>query len=274
MQPFTDDMFSHLVEFKNTDFSSYEYPALVEAIKQDAVIVIPELIIALALGFVVQILALFAAFRTYSGDRYSLAELVREISKGSALKGPSITAAVATALGLAWIAVLVALLSVMTTRGHPVVLSVQGIVFALAFLAFLCFTVLAVVSVAVSVSDEECSGVRALRRAWRLMTRVRRKEGLVLVLVAHLLPAVVNPAYGVAVAYAKKSMVMTLCMLAVHAFLSGAQQLFYLAAAMVYYYEAMESKEVAPCGYAKDPIRGRKCPTDDPEDRSKDCSFC
>jgi hypothetical protein len=28
MQPFTDDMFSHLVEIKNTDLSSYEYPAL------------------------------------------------------------------------------------------------------------------------------------------------------------------------------------------------------------------------------------------------------
>jgi hypothetical protein len=154
---------------------------------------------------------------------------------------------------------------------------VQGLVFALAFLGFLCFAVVAVVSVAASVADEECSGVRALRRAWRLMTRVRRKEALVLVLVlvAHLLPAVVNPAYGVALAYAKKSVAaVALCMLAVHAFLSGAQQLFYLAAAMVYYYEAMESKEVAPCGYAKDPIRGRKCPTDDPEDRSKDCSFC
>ncbi|KAM0900560.1 hypothetical protein ACQ4PT_020564 [Festuca glaucescens] len=255
VQPFTDDLFSHLshvIEIKSTDLSTYEYAEHLEAIKQDAVIVVPELIIALALGLVVQILAFFAASTTYSGDRYSVAELVREMSKGSALKGPSITIAVVTALNLAWMGILVALVSVMM-RGRPVVLSVQGLVFALAFLAFLCFTVLAVVSVAVSVSDDECRGVRALRRAWRLMTRVRRKEGLVLVLVAHLLPAVVNPAYGVALAYAKKSTAVALCVLAVYAFLSGAQQVFYLAATTVYYYEAMEIKEAAPCGYAKIP---------------------
>jgi hypothetical protein len=48
-------------------------------------------------------------------------------------------------------------------------------------------------------------------------------------------------------------MAAALCMLAVYAFLSGAVQVYYLAAATVYYCEAMDSKEEAPCGYAKIP---------------------
>jgi hypothetical protein len=243
-------MVSHLIEIKeNTDTSSAEHAWLLEEVKQDAAIVVPELIIALAVASVFQVLGLFAASTTYSGNRYSLAELVREVSKGSALKGPSITVAVVTALSFAWMAALAALLPVVT-RGRPV-LSVQGVMFIVAFVAFLCFAVLSLVGVAASVADEECRGVPALRRAWRLMTRVRRKEGLALVLVAHLLLTVVIPLYRVALVNAKKSMAVCLCMLAVYAFLSGAQQLFCLAAATVYYYKAMETKEAAPCGFAK-----------------------
>jgi hypothetical protein len=244
-------MFSHLIEIKeNTDSSSAEHAWLLEEVKQDAAIVVPELIIALAIASVFQVLGLFAASTSYSGNRCSLAELVREISKGSALKGPSITIAVVTALCLAWMAALAALLPVVT-RGRRPVLSVQGVMFIVAFVAFLCFAVLSLVGVAASVADEECRGVPALRRAWRLMTRVRRKEGLALVLVAHLLLTVVIPLYRVALVNAKKSMAVCLCMLAVYAFLSGAQQLFCLAAATVYYYKAMETKEAAPCGFAK-----------------------
>uniref|UniRef100_A0ACD5XQC7 Uncharacterized protein n=1 Tax=Avena sativa TaxID=4498 RepID=A0ACD5XQC7_AVESA len=249
LRSFSDDMISHLIEIKDTDPSSYRYAYLLEATKQDAVIAIPELAIALALGLVVQILAFFAASTTYSGECHTLAKLVREISKGSTLQGPSVTVAVVTALSLAWMAVLGVLLFV-TMRGRPA-LSVQGIVFVLALLAFFCFTVLAVVSVTVSVADEEYRGVRALGQAWRLMTRVRRKEGLVLVLLAYLLQTVVNLVYGVVLVYANKSMAAFLGMLVVYAFLSGAQQLFYMVAATVYYYEATESKEVSPYDCAK-----------------------
>ncbi|KAM0848838.1 hypothetical protein ACQ4PT_054116 [Festuca glaucescens] len=255
VQPLAGDMANHLFEMSNMDPSSPEYAKILEEIKQDAVklvlIVFAELIVMLTLVFVNQIIAFFAASTTYSGDRYSLVELIREISKGSTLKGPFITLAVVTALNFVWMAVLAALLSVIMRDGG--MLSVQGLIFVLGFIAFMYYTVLALVGVAASVVDEEYRGVCALRQAWTLMTRVKRKEALVLVLVAHLLPTVVTPFYGVALMYAKKSMAVALCMLAVYAFLSGALQVFYLAAATMYYYEAMDSKEAAPCGYAKIP---------------------
>uniref|UniRef100_A0ACD5XU88 Uncharacterized protein n=1 Tax=Avena sativa TaxID=4498 RepID=A0ACD5XU88_AVESA len=252
VQPLAYDMSILLLEMANVDPSSPEYAKILEEIKRDAVklvlIVIIELVVTLALAFVNQILAFFAASTTYSGDRYTLAELIHEISKWNALRGPFITIAVVTALDFAWMAALGALLSVMM-RGGGRVLSVQGLVFVLGFLAFLYFTVLALVGVAASVVDEEYRGVRALRLAWRLMTRVKRKEGLVLVLVAHLLPTVVTPLYWVALLYAKKSMAVALC--TVYAVLAGAQQVFNLGAATVYYYEAMESKDVSHRGYAR-----------------------
>ena len=65
-----------------------------------------------------------------------------------------------------------------------------------------------------------------------------------LVLVAYLGPTVVAPLHGFALGYAERSMAACLCLMAVYALLSGAQQLFSLAAATVYYYQAMESKEV------------------------------
>ncbi|XP_047050107.1 uncharacterized protein LOC124655217 [Lolium rigidum] len=255
VQPLAYDMMIHFVEMGNMDPSSPEYAKILEEIKQDAVklvlIVIAQLIVTLALAFLNQIIAFFAASTTYSGSRYSLAELIHEIRKGSTLKGPFITLAVVTTLNFAWMAVLTALLSAVMRGGG--MLSVEGLAFALTFLAFMYFTVVALVGVAASVVDEEYRGVGALRQAWRLMTRVKRKEGLVLVLVTHLLPTVVTPLYGVVALLYAKSMAAALCMLAVYGFLSGAVQVYYLAAATVYYYEAMDSKEEAPCGYAKIP---------------------
>ncbi|EMS55965.1 hypothetical protein TRIUR3_08707 [Triticum urartu] len=251
--PLVDDMVRsiYLIEMRNTGFSCGEGAKLEEGAIKIMLISIAQVILMLALGFVKKALAFFAASTTYSGDRYSLAELVRKvICKGNTLKGPAITFAVVTALDLAWTAVLVAMragTAVMMRGGQSRVLSVQGLVFLLTLLAELCFAVLALVSVAASVVDGERRGVRALRQAWRLMTRVRRKEGLLLVLLTYLLPTVVAPVYRAALVYSRRSMAAGLCVLAGYAFMFGALQLVYLAAATVFYYEAMERKEVVPC---------------------------
>lgn len=257
IQPLAAEMARHLTEMQTADPSSAEYARLLEEIKQEArelvLISVGLTVVTLALGFAKQILAFSAASTTYSGERYSLAELLRRVTKWGNLRGPLVTVGVVTALQLTFMALLGVYLS--SVMRHGGVLSVQGALFALAFLAFLYFAVVAVVGVAVSVADEGCRGARALRRAWRLMTRVSRKEGALLAAVTVLLPTVVSPVYGLALVYAKKSMAVGLCLLSVHALLSGAVELFYIAAATVYYYEAMESKAVVVAfdGYAKIP---------------------
>ncbi|KAM3370662.1 hypothetical protein ACQJBY_018172 [Aegilops geniculata] len=254
VQPLGDGMASHLAEINSTDPSSAEYAKLVEKLmeteemkqvgKRMVRIAIAQFTVGPALGLVKQILALFAASTTYSGDLYSLAGLLRELVSGRiSLKGPSITIAVVGALDFA--GAVLAALRYQVMGGRSGWLSVQGLVSLLAHLASLCFTVIALVGVAASVADSrKCRGVRVLRQAWRLVTRVRWKEGLVLVLVAYLGPTVVAPLHRFAFGYAKKSMAACLCLMTVYALMSGAQQLFSLAAATVYYYQAMESKEV------------------------------
>lgn len=257
IQPLTAEMVRHLTEMQTTDPSSAEYARLLEEIRQEArelvLIAVGLSLVTLALVFAKQILAFSAASTTYSGDRYTLAELLHWVTKWGNLKGPLVTVAVVTALQLTFMALLGVYLS--TVMRHAEVLSVQGVLFVLAFLAFIYFAVVAVVGVAVSVADEGCRGVRALGRAWRLMTQVSRKEGALLAAVMVLLPTVVSPVNALALVYAKKSMAVGLCLLFGYALLSGAVELFYIAAATVYYYEAMESKEVVLAfdGYAKIP---------------------
>ncbi|XP_044968097.1 uncharacterized protein LOC123428013 [Hordeum vulgare subsp. vulgare] len=249
-QPLADAVANHVAAANSADSSSAEHASLMEMErpKQDGVrlilIAVSEVVVALAVSFVRRILALFAASTTYSGHRHSLAELLRELVKGEiGLTGPSITIAVVDALDFAS-AVLAALIPApaLTVTG---VLSVQGLAYLIALLASLYFTAVALVGVAASVVDGRCRGVRALRRARRLVTLARGKEGLLLVLVAHLVPTVAAPLYRAALVYAKTSMAVCLCLLAAHAFLSCALQLLSLMAATVYYHHAMRrSKEV------------------------------
>jgi len=255
IQPRTADILHHLDEIKNLDPSSADYAELMAGILKEArelvIISIALLIITFAESFAKQIIAFFATSTTYAGDRYSLPELFTEvIMKGRRLRGPLITVAMVGVLNVACILLLVALLQL--AMSHMGVLY-MAVLFVLPFLVFLYLNVVFFVAIAASVADADRRGVSALTLAWRLMTQVWRKEGCVLVVVVQLVEMVPSPLHAVALAWLKKSMPMGLALLSVYALLSGLVQLFYYAAAMVYYYQAMESKEVMTHDYVKIP---------------------
>ncbi|KAJ1288181.1 hypothetical protein BS78_02G071000 [Paspalum vaginatum] len=196
------------------------------------------MIVAIVYATFIQILPLFAASTTYSGDRYSLPGLFSKvILKGRHLRGPLITVVMVSVLDL----VCKAPLGALSLPGHLGELYVMALS-ALPFLVFLYFDVVLLVAIAVSVADTKRRGASALRQAWRLMTQVWWKEGLVLVVV-HFLVQVpsLSPLHRVALGYWKKSTPMGLALLAVYALLSGLMEIFYLTAAMVYYHQAMKS---------------------------------
>uniref|UniRef100_A0A0D9XB79 Uncharacterized protein n=1 Tax=Leersia perrieri TaxID=77586 RepID=A0A0D9XB79_9ORYZ len=249
VQPLGMDVAQLAIKLQNTDPSSAEYRRILEEMKHDVTrivaIVIPVVLVSLVLGFLKECVAFFAASSTYSGDRYSLPELISKVIRGN-LKGPLITMVSGCNSGH--------MDDVPGRQQQQLNLLFQALLFVIGFLAFLYFNVVGMVSIVVSVADTECRGIRALRQAWRLMTGVRRKEGLVLVIVVYLLSMAISPLNLVAAAYTKKSMALGLCFLAVYCLLSGAEQLFYIAAATVYCVQAMDSKEEAmPCAYDKIP---------------------
>ncbi|CAM0950705.1 unnamed protein product [Alopecurus aequalis] len=129
-----DDMSraSHLVEIKNTGPFSAEYARLLNEIKHDVmklvIVNIALQVVTPALGFVKQTIEFLMASTINFADRYSLAGIIPKVVKVNSLKGPSIP--------IALVALLVALLSALTRRRLGV-LSVQALVFLLAFLVFL-----------------------------------------------------------------------------------------------------------------------------------------
>ncbi|KAL6638921.1 hypothetical protein ACP70R_023557 [Stipagrostis hirtigluma subsp. patula] len=243
IQPLSEDILFDVNKIKNTDPSSSEYARLMEEMMKEVrellVIAIVMSVTAVVFSFIKQIVALFAASTTYSGDRYSIAELISKvIMKGHRILGPLITMAMVSALEFACVLLLGILVQQLMRQFST------GVIFLFVFqtLAVLYLNVVFGVTVAVSVADTERRGVPALRQAWRLMTQVRRKEGCVLAVVIYLLGAAPSPLYMVAIGFAKKSMAAGLALLTVYTLLSGTVQIFYFDAAMVYYYQAMETK--------------------------------
>ncbi|GJN19564.1 hypothetical protein PR202_gb06853 [Eleusine coracana subsp. coracana] len=256
IQPLTVNILELVNKLKNMDPSTAEYAKLMQEIMRDArEVIIIAIILCIAvfiISFAKQVVALFAASTTYSGDRYSLPELISKvIMKGRRIRGPLITIALVSVLELACMFLLAALLQLVIRQRGP--FAMAAVLFAFLFIAFLYLNVVFMVAVAVSVADTERRGVTALGQAWRLMTQVWRKEGCVLVLVIELLSMVPSPLYMIALGYAKKSRAMGLTLLSVYALLSGVVQLFYFAAAMVYYYKATESEAAIAQDYVKIP---------------------
>ncbi|KAJ1288182.1 hypothetical protein BS78_02G071100 [Paspalum vaginatum] len=247
-------------QIDNKNASSADFEKLVrEMLKEDimvlflitiSIIITIFILITAVYAYAVQIIALFAASTTYSGDRHSLPELFSKIiMKGRHLKGPLITIVMVSVLNITCEVLIAQLLGLLMPRrlGAPY----TGALFSqFRSLVFIYLDVVFVVAVAVSVADTERRGVNALRQAWRLMTRVWRMGGFLLVVVATILEMVPPPLNRVALGYARKSMPIGLAVFSVYALLSGLVQLFYYSAATVYYHQAMEIKEVMPHDYA------------------------
>ncbi|CAD6336266.1 unnamed protein product [Miscanthus lutarioriparius] len=197
------------------------------------------------------IIAFFATSTTYAGDRYSLPELFTEvIMKGRRLRGPLITVAMVGVLNVACILLLVALLQLAMSHmggalhGGPLRAPVPRVPVPQHRLLRRHSRVggrrgpprreRAHAGVAADDTGVEEGRLRAGRRG------PTGGDGSI-------------PLHAVALAWLKKSMPMGLALLSVYALLSGLVQLFYYAAAMVYYYQAMESKEVMAHDYVKIP---------------------
>ncbi|TVU10870.1 hypothetical protein EJB05_44423, partial [Eragrostis curvula] len=257
IQPFKANILDLVNKIKTMDPSTAEYAKLMEEIMKEAkeliIIAIAFVVASAVLSFAKQIVAFFAASTTYSGDRYSLPELVSKvIMKGHRLKGPLVTIAMVSALEFGSVFLQALLLQLVIRRSGLVAMAVVSVFLTVAFVYL---NVVFMVAVAASVADAEKRGASALREAWRLMTRARRMEGCVLVLAIEALSMATSPLYVVALGYAKKSVAAGLAVLSAYALLSGAVQLFCFAAAIVYYCHAVDSKEtiIASDDYVKIP---------------------
>ncbi|KAL6899225.1 hypothetical protein ACP4OV_005883 [Aristida adscensionis] len=159
----------------------------------------------LASKLATQLVAVLAASETYSGERRSLAELLRRrvLARVAAARGPLLTTAFAAVLELSSTAALLAALlaaswswqSLADIAGKAKAAAACGYLLCLAVLLLLnvCLAAVLPASIAVSAADGACRGPRALRAAWRLARARGRAVSAALVLAAGVLPAVVYP---------------------------------------------------------------------------------
>ncbi|KAM0891415.1 hypothetical protein ACQ4PT_026423 [Festuca glaucescens] len=230
--PLTAEISRHFSEMEeHTDPSSAEYARLVEETRHDAtrllIISIALALVTLTLAFAKRVVArFFAASSTTSsspGDRFSLAELLREVKNWHNMRGPLVTtAAVVTVVQLASMALLGGNF-VTALMGDSGLLSARGSLFLAAFLAIFYLGDLALMIVA-----------------------IRRKECSMMVLVALLLPALMIPVCAVAALYLYTEQVIGLgiSLLSVYDILQGVQDMLYLSAANVYCYCYYQAKSM------------------------------
>uniref|UniRef100_A0ACD5ZDS0 Uncharacterized protein n=1 Tax=Avena sativa TaxID=4498 RepID=A0ACD5ZDS0_AVESA len=219
VNPLTAELSRHLGQMEeHTDPSSAEYARLLEETQRDArsllLVSIADALFTLTLAFIARCFA--ASSSPMSGDRYSLAELLRELTKWRNLKASLVATAV---LQLASVALLGGDVATVVRDFDSGLLSVPGFPFLTASLPFLYMGVVALVSAA-----------------------DKRKELAVLVLATLLWLALLIPVCEVAALYLYTEKVMRLGMslLSVYDILQVVQNLLYLLAANVYhgYYKA------------------------------------
>uniref|UniRef100_A0ACD5UIL9 Uncharacterized protein n=1 Tax=Avena sativa TaxID=4498 RepID=A0ACD5UIL9_AVESA len=231
VNPLTRDLSCHLGEMEEhtADHSSAEYATLLEETRHDAtrllVISIAVALVTITLAFAGKIIVArcFNA-ASGSGDLYSLAELLREVTKWRNLKTSAVTTAVVVVVALGACMELLGgnFATVIDDSG---LLSVRGSLILVTSLAFLYMGALAMMGVA-----------------------RKRNDLAALVLAAILLPALLIPVCELAVLYLYTEQVMGLglSLLSVYDILQAVQSLLCFLAANVYhdgYYKARSAME-------------------------------
>lgn len=206
-----------------------------------------SLVLSVIIRSAIQIVVLFAAVATYSGELHTFGSLLGKVKKQ--LKGPVLTLAFVYALEIAYVVLLVVVstvfmvLTIMKYLG-PFFVVVGSLLLLFPWVFLVYFGFLCSLSVVVAVGEPGCHGAGALGRAWRLMKGKRRRAALFLFVTA-VLTAAFSPVYTLAKRCALTHMASGLLLGLVFTMLMAAVQLFASCAMTALYYECKESTEAA-----------------------------
>lgn len=244
VHPLAATVLSDIDALKSFDPASYIYGMALGRTQKQAKVLLLVYLAYVASKLTTQVVTVLAASATCSGERSSFAEMLRWKVVKARIRGLFVTAAFVGVLELTSTTLLVVLLTFSLSYTDSVASSLGlylPLLLALPFYLYL--GAVFPVSLAVSAAEEDCRGVRALRRAWRLM-KARRKEAAVLALVASLLPVAIYPGYTFLL---DLTLMEAVCMMSIqYGFLlpSVGVQLYSMVAATVFYYQCMEAERM------------------------------
>jgi len=199
----------------------------------------------------IQIVVLFAAVSTYSGELHTIGSLLGRVK--AQVKGPVLTFAFVYALEITYVALLVAmstLVMVLMIKKYYGLFFVGSLLLLPLFVFLVYFSFLCSMSVVVAVAEPGCYGAGALGRAWRLLKGKRRRV-MLFISVTGVLAAALTPMYTLAKRRELTNMAAGLLLEFLYVILMSALQLFATCAMAAFYYECKGSTEASAAEYVK-----------------------
>lgn len=199
----------------------------------------------------IQIVVFFAAVSTYSGELHTFGSLLGRVK--AQVKGPVLTFAFVCALEITYVALLVAmstLVMVLMIKKYYGLFFVGSLLLLPLFVFLVYFSFLCSMSVVVAVAEPGCYGAGALGRAWRLLKGKRRRV-MLFISVTGVLAAALTPMYTLAKRRELTNMAAGLLLEFLYVILMSALQLFATCAMAAFYYECKGSTEASAAEYVK-----------------------
>ncbi|CAL4924015.1 unnamed protein product [Urochloa decumbens] len=255
LQPLTDEIRIDTNALNSTDPSSPEFLRLIQEIQDDTrdllIASAAYLLVAVMVGWVIKIAVLFAAVTTYSDEMHTFASLLGRVK--AHLKGPLLTLAFVSALGIAYVALVTAmggLLAFLVVKQYLALVFIGALLVVVASIFLVYFSFVCSLSIVVAVAEPGCHGAGAVGRAWRMM-KGKLLRAVLFVVVTVVLSAALWPVYNLAKTCAASNVAAGLLLGFLYAVLMAAVQVFGVCAMTAFYYECKRRTEASATQYSK-----------------------
>ncbi|TKW31530.1 hypothetical protein SEVIR_2G111800v4 [Setaria viridis] len=196
IQPFTDEIGIDSKALNGTDPSSQEFLHLIQEIIDDTrkLLITPTVgrLVSKSIGSVTQIVILFAAVATYSGELLTFASLLGKAK--AQLKGPLLTLAFVYALEIGYSTALLSAMARLITflmMKQYLALTLAALLIIIACIFLVYFNFISSLSIVVAVAEPGCHGAGAVGRAWRLMMKRKLLRAVLFIVVTVVLNAAI-----------------------------------------------------------------------------------
>ncbi|CAL4940815.1 unnamed protein product [Urochloa decumbens] len=256
LQPLTDEIRIDTNALNSTDPSSPEFLHLIQEIQDDTrdllIASAVYLLVAVMVGWVIKILVLFAAVTTYSDEMHTFASLLGKVK--AHLKGPMLTLAFVSALGIAYVALVTAMGGVlaflMVKQQYLALVFIGALLIIVASIFLVYFSFVCSLSIVVAVAEPGCHGAGAVGRAWRMM-KGKLLRAVLFIVVTVVLSAAFWPVYNLAKTCAVSNMAAGLLLGFLYTVMMATVQVFGVCAMTAFYYECKRRTEASATQYSK-----------------------
>ncbi|OEL15549.1 hypothetical protein BAE44_0023432 [Dichanthelium oligosanthes] len=214
------------------------------------------LLLAVLVGSVTNLVAIFAAVRTYSGEVHTFGSLLGKAR--AQLMGPVLTLAFVYTLEITGVALLLALAALfvfLAFKRYLGLLLADSLLLLVAYIFFVYLSFVCSLGIVVAVAEPGTHGAGAVGRAWQLM-KGKQRRAMLLITVTGVLAAVFSPFYWLTKIFAHSKMASGALFLGfLYSVQMAAVELFNICTLTALYHECKERYQAQVTEYVKLPVQ-------------------